>query len=135
MKITFTYVYELCTVPGNFVHNALYVWPGVGAGFNAANAVEYGTDIYTILQFRERYNTAFKNTAKSNITTFAYRTRTVCNTELNDYWYYYGEGTGTTRSGSNLLWQRDDRRRINGSGPKKRVRMHCESTIVVTVLA
>ena len=60
--------------------------------------------------------------AKSNIATFAYRTRTVCNTEINDYWYYYREGTGTTGSGRNLLWQRDDRRRINGSGPKKRVR-------------
>ena len=72
-------------------------------GLNAANAVEYGTEIYGILQFRERYNTAFKNTAKSNIATVAYRTRTVCNTEINDYWYYYGEGTVITRSGSNLL--------------------------------
>jgi hypothetical protein len=49
MKVTYTYVYESCTVPGNFVHNALYVWPGVGAGYNAANAVEYGTEIYGIL--------------------------------------------------------------------------------------
>jgi hypothetical protein len=55
----------------------------------------------------------------ANIATVAYRTRTVCNTEISDYWYYYGGGTGTTRSGSNLLWQRDDQRRINGSGPKK----------------
>ena len=83
----------------------------------------------------ERYYTAFRDMAKSNIATVAYRTSIVFNTELNDYWYYYREGTGTTRSGSNLLWQRDDRRRINGSGPKKRVRAHCESTIVVTVLA
>ncbi len=64
VKVTCTYVYESCTVPGEFVHNALYVWPGVGAGTCAANAVEYGTDIYAILQFRERYNTAFKNMAK-----------------------------------------------------------------------
>ena len=64
MKVTCTYVYVSCTVLGEFVHNALYVWPGVGAGLNAANAVEYGTEIYGILQFRERYNTAFKNMAK-----------------------------------------------------------------------
>jgi hypothetical protein len=37
--------------------------------------------------------------------------------------------------GANYCKKRDDRRRINGSGPKKRVRAHCESTIVVTVLA
>jgi hypothetical protein len=24
--------------------------------------------------------------------------------QKNDYWYYYGEGTGTTRFGRNLLW-------------------------------
>jgi hypothetical protein len=53
MKVTCTYVYESCTVPGEFVHNALYVWPGVGAGLCAANAVEYGTEINGILQFRE----------------------------------------------------------------------------------
>ena len=41
--------------------------------------------------------------AKPNIAAVAYRTRTVCNTEINDYWYYYGEGTGITRSGSHLL--------------------------------
>jgi hypothetical protein len=32
--------------------------------------------------------------AKSNIATFAYRTRTVCSTEINDYLYYYGGGGG-----------------------------------------
>ncbi len=59
--------------------------------------------------------------AKSNIATVAYRTRTVCNTENKRLLVlqYYGEGTGITRFGSNLLWQRDDRRRINGCGPKK----------------
>ena len=69
---------------------------------------------------KELYNTAYRCMAKSNIATFAYRTRTVCNTEINDYWYYYrGGDTGTTGSGRNRLWQRDDRRRINGSIPLK----------------
>ena len=47
----------------------------------------------------ERYNTAIKNTATSNIATVAYGTRNVCNTEFN-YWYYYGEGATVTRLGS-----------------------------------
>jgi hypothetical protein len=55
-----------------------FTWPGVGAGRYAANAVEYCTVLmYDAL--RERYNTATKNTATLNITTEAYRTRTVCN--------------------------------------------------------
>jgi hypothetical protein len=74
--------------------------------------------------------------AKSNIATFAYRTRTVCNTEINDYWYYYRGGTpvpqglGGTGCGNGT---------IDGESTvayrKKRVRAHCEPTIVVTVLA
>jgi hypothetical protein len=101
----------------------------------AANAVEYGTELDGIVHSKQ-YATAFRNMARPNIAAVAYRTRTVCNTvKKTDYWYYYREGAGTTRSGSNLLWYRDDRRRINGSVPKKRVRAHCESTIVVTVLA
>ncbi len=46
----------------------------------AADAVEYGTELYGILHIKERYNTAFRNMAKSNIATVAYRTRTVFST-------------------------------------------------------
>jgi hypothetical protein len=49
VKVTRTYLYGSCTVPTEYVLNALYVWPGVCAGLNAANAVEYGTVVYGIL--------------------------------------------------------------------------------------
>ena len=69
----------------------------------AANAVEYGTEINGILQFKT-INYCIRYTARSNIATFAYRTRTVCNTEKkNDYCYYYRVGTVITMSGSKLL--------------------------------
>ncbi len=83
-------------------------------GFYAANAVEYGTFVYCILQFTEQYNTAFNNTARSNIATFAYRTRTVFNTEINDYWYYYRVGTGTAKAWEKPITAADDQLRING---------------------
>ena len=97
MKFTCTYVYESCTVPGEYLYTMHCTVAWSWCGFYAANAVEYGTFVYGILQFKEQYNTAFNNTARSNIATVAYRTRTVFNTELNDYWYYYREGTGTAK--------------------------------------
>ena len=53
--------------------------PGVGEGRYSANAVEYGTLCKQYGTIKERYDTAFKNTATSNIATVAYGTSTVCN--------------------------------------------------------
>ena len=55
--------------------------PGVGAGWYAANAVEYCTLSKRYDTIKEQYDTAFRNTATSNIATVAYGTRTVFNTE------------------------------------------------------
>ena len=46
------------------------------------NTVLHYNVTYTI---NRTYDTAFNNTAESNIANTAYRTRTVCNTEINDY--------------------------------------------------
>jgi hypothetical protein len=114
MKFTCTYVYESCTVLGGSLYTMHCMCGLELVRVYAANAVEYCTFVYCILQFNEQYNTAFNNTARSNIATFAYRTRTVFNTEINDYWYYYRVGTGTAKVWEKPITAADDRLRING---------------------
>ena len=76
----YTYVCILFVHGTGCIRTQCTVWVAWSwCGKYADNAVEYCTET-RYFTFFERYDTAFKTTAMSNIATIAYRTRTVFNT-------------------------------------------------------